>query len=74
MKSCAKTSSAAVKGKKQVQIPSDGPKRSLRVNKGLHPGRQCQWWFGMLGGLIRELEDRMSYIILQNILHPLLVC
>jgi len=42
MESCAKTSSAAVKGKKQVQIPSDGPKRSLRVNKGLHPGTQCQ--------------------------------
>ena len=32
MESCAKTSSAAVKGKKQVQIPSDGPKKSLRVN------------------------------------------
>jgi len=27
------------KGKsKQVQLPSDGPKRSLRINEGLYPG------------------------------------
>ena len=35
----SKTSITEAKGKsKQVQLPSDGPKRSLRTNKGLHPG------------------------------------